>query len=112
MPKPPTRHGAQDDSRTPQALARIIASTRPSGAAGKRAAAYKQLMPTAAPRNRSRVSAFDLTLKLKALGLGWSEAEVSAGLASIAERGLANRGDGGYAVVDWHGLALFGGGDD
>ena len=101
----------QDGSRTPQALARIIAASRCVGATGKRYATYKQLLPTVAPRHRSRVSAFELTLKMKALGYAWSEAEVSSGLVGIAEVGLANRGSGGYAVIDWQRLEAFGNGD-
>jgi len=102
---------ATGDSRTPQTMARIIASTRANGVTGRRVASFRQLLPTVAPRHRSRVSVFDLTRKLRTLGYGWSEAEVSAALASLAVLGLVNRGDGGYAVVDWDALARFGNGD-
>ena len=100
-----------EDSRTPQSLARIIASTRANGVTGRRVASFRQLLPTAAPRHRSRASAFDLTLKLKALGYRWSEVEVSASLAILCSLGLVNRGNGGYAVVDWDALTQHGNGD-
>lgn len=90
---------------TAQRLAALVIATRPYRAA-------QQLMPTGTSRRRSRVSCFDLTLRLRLRGHAHPEADVLAALVDLAALGCVDvdRERGGWAVVDWERLGEVAGG--
>ncbi len=92
---------------TPPELAALIVSTCPANR--RRASRVRQLLPTESTGMHGRVSAFQLSQRLRLKGHAASEKECAEALAALEDAGCLRRASGGYAVTNWSALRQYGG---